>query len=158
VTLVNLDRSRAFVARFGDRAFDQLLVLIAGRINQFASTVGGSSFRLRRDEFAVIVDDPAEVCELAARLVGAAAEPTEIHLDGHQITITASACAGVTTLTAHTGGDARLALVQADSALRSAKRTGRGQVAVFTPATPHQPSEPPQPPSATGDAEDGATR
>jgi predicted signal transduction protein with EAL and GGDEF domain len=52
VVLVNLDGSRPFVSRFGDRALDQLLVLIAGRVQHLVAGAGGSSFRLRRDELA----------------------------------------------------------------------------------------------------------
>jgi diguanylate cyclase (GGDEF)-like protein len=158
VILVNLDGSRVFVSRLGHRALDQLLVLTAGRVNHCASAAGGSSFRLRRDEFAVMVDDPAEVSDLAARLISAVAEPTELHIDGHHLTITVTACAAVTTFTAHGAGDARPALVQADSALRAAKKAGRGRVAVFEPAMLHEPSDLRQPPSAPGIAEDGGAR
>lgn len=158
VILVNLDGSRVFVSRFGHRALDQLLVLTAGRVNHCASAAGGSSFRLRRDEFAVILEEPAEVSDLAARLISAVAEPTDLHIDDHRLTITVTARAGVTTFTAHGAGDARLALVHADSAVRAAKEAGRGQVAVFEPAMLRQPSDLRQPPSVPGDAEDGGTR
>jgi diguanylate cyclase (GGDEF)-like protein len=136
VILVNLDGSRPFVSRFGDRALDQLLVLIAGRVQHLPATAGGSSFRLRRDELVAIVDGPVtDATALAAQLLAAVAEPTEINLVGHPLTVTVSACAGVTALTVNSADDARLALVRSDTAMRSAKQAGRGQVAVFEPTS-----------------------
>jgi GGDEF domain-containing protein len=136
VILVNLDGSRPFVSRFGDRALGQLLVLIAGRVQHLAATAGGSSFRLRRDELVAIVDGPVtDATALAVQLLAAVAEPTEINLVGHPVTVTVSACAGVTALTVNSADDARLALVRSDTAMQSAKQAGRGQVAVFEPTS-----------------------
>jgi GGDEF domain-containing protein len=107
VILVNLDGSRPFVSRFGDRALDQLLVLIAGRVQHLAAAAGGASFRLRRDELAAIVDGPvADATGLAAQLLVALAEPTEINLVGHPLIVTVSAYAGVTALTVNSADDA----------------------------------------------------
>nr|WP_052165592.1 GGDEF domain-containing protein [Micromonospora purpureochromogenes] len=135
VILINLDGTRGFVSRFGHRALDQLLVLTAGRLRHVASAGGGSAFRLRRDEFAVILDDRVDAADHAARLVAAVAEPTEIQLFGLSATVTATACAGVGSFSPYADGDRRLALVRADRAMRVAKRAGRGQSAVFDPAT-----------------------
>ncbi|WP_349876336.1 GGDEF domain-containing protein [Micromonospora sp. HUAS YX12] len=135
VILVNLDGTRGFVGRFGNRALDQLLALTAGRLRHVASAAGGSAFRLRRDEFAVILADRVDAADHAARLVAAVAEPTEIHLSGLSITVTVTACAGVTSSSPYADGDRRLALIRADRAMRVAKRAGRGQTAVFDPAT-----------------------
>jgi diguanylate cyclase (GGDEF)-like protein len=136
VILVNLDGSRPFVSRFGDRAVDQLLVLIAGRVQHLAAAAGGSSFRLRRDELVAIVDGPVtDATPLAAQFLAAVAEPIEMNLVGHPLTVTVSACAGVTAFTVNSADDARLALVRSDTAMRSAKQAGRGQVAVFEPAS-----------------------
>ncbi|WP_158289843.1 GGDEF domain-containing protein [Micromonospora sp. S4605] len=135
VILINLDGTRGFVSRFGHRALDQLLVLIAGRLRHVASAAGASAFRLRRDEFAVILDDRVDAADHAARLVAAVAEPTEILLSGLSITVTATACAGVASFSPYAHGDRRLALIRADCAMRVAKRAGRGQTAVFDPAT-----------------------
>ncbi|MDG4795407.1 GGDEF domain-containing protein [Micromonospora sp. WMMD1082] len=138
VILINLDRSRMFAARFGDRAFDQLLVLTAGRLRHAASAAGGQVFRLRRDEFAVVVDDRADAAGLAARWVAAVAEPTDIHLTGPPVTVTVTvtvtACAGVAVLAPHVDAERLLALAHADRALRAAKQTGRGHTTVFNPA------------------------
>ncbi|MBQ1052280.1 GGDEF domain-containing protein [Micromonospora sp. C51] len=135
VILINLDGTRTFVARFGDRAFDQLLVLTAGRLHHAVQAAGGQVFRLRRDEFAVLIDDRADAAGLAARLVAAVAEPTDIHLTGPPVAVTVTACAGVASLTPHQEAARRLALVHADRALRAAKQIGRGHTTVFHPAT-----------------------
>ena len=135
VVLINLDGSRPLVSRLGDRAFDQVLVLIAGRIRHAAA--GASVFRLRRDEFAVILDDPAGADRRAARLVAAVAEPTEVHLSGRPVTVTVTGCAGVAVAPA--GADPRVVLIHADRAMRAAKRAGRGSTATFNPAMMHGP-------------------
>jgi diguanylate cyclase (GGDEF)-like protein len=135
VVLINLDGTRVFVRRFGHRGLDQLLVLTAGRLQQVASAAGGTAFRLRRDEFAVILEDPARAAHHAARLVAAVAEPTELHCSGRPITVTVTACAGVATFTPHADSDRRLALLRADQALRTAKTSGPGRTARFDPAT-----------------------
>ncbi len=159
VILVNLDGSRPFVSRFGDRALDQLLVLITGRVQHLAAAAGGSSFRLRRDELVAIVDGPVtDVTALAAQLLAAVAEPTEINLVGHPLTVTVSACAGVAALTASGADDARLTLVRSDTAMRSAKQAGRGQVAVFEPASARRRSGASPSAPTDGNAEGGAAR
>jgi diguanylate cyclase (GGDEF)-like protein len=135
VILINLDGTRAFVSRYGHRALDQLLVLTAGRLRHVASAAGGSAFRLRRDEFAVILADRVDAAGHAARLVAAVSEPTEILLSGLSITVTVTACAGVAAFSPYADGDRRLALIRADRAMRAAKRAGRGQTAVFDPVT-----------------------
>ncbi|MFI2383738.1 GGDEF domain-containing protein [Micromonospora sediminicola] len=135
VILINLDGTRAFIDRFGHRALDQLLVLTAGRLRHHACAAGGSAFRLRRDEFTVVFDDHVDAAGHAARLVVAVAEPTDILLSGLSTTVTVTACAGVASFLPYAVGDRRLALIRADRAMRVAKRAGRGQIAVFDPAT-----------------------
>ncbi|MFD0575183.1 GGDEF domain-containing protein [Dactylosporangium darangshiense] len=133
VILVNLDGARAFVSRFGHRALDQLLVLTAGRL-QHVAAADASAFRLRRDEFAVVLADPADATGHAARVVAAVGEPTEIHLCGRPITVGVTACAGIATIAPHTDSDRRLALIRANRAMRAAKASGRGQTARFDAA------------------------
>lgn len=137
VILVNLDGTRAFVSRFGHRALDQLLVLTCGRLRHTASAARGSAFRLRRDEFAVMLDDRADAVDYAERLVAAVAEPTEILLSGLPIALTVTSCAGVATFSPYADSDQRLTLIRADRAMRAAKQVGRGQTAVFNPVTMH---------------------
>ncbi|WP_410814851.1 diguanylate cyclase domain-containing protein [Micromonospora sp. 067-2] len=135
VILINFDGTLTFVGRLGNRALDQLLALAAGRLQHVASAAGGSVFRMRRDEFAVVLDNPADAAGHATRLVAAIAEPTDIHITRHPITVTVTACAGVASFATHADADQRLALIRADRAMRAAKRTGRGHTAVFDPVT-----------------------
>ncbi|MEU1811059.1 GGDEF domain-containing protein [Micromonospora aurantiaca (nom. illeg.)] len=137
VILINLDGEQVFVSRFGNRLLDQLLVLIAGRLQHVAFTAGGRVFRTRRGEFAVILDDLADAADLAAQLVAAVAERTHLHLARFNttVTVTVTACAGVASFFPHADRRAWLALVHTDRALRAAKRVGRGRTEVFAPAT-----------------------
>ncbi|MEH1166428.1 GGDEF domain-containing protein [Micromonospora sp. CPCC 205539] len=135
VILINLDGTRTFVGRLGNRALDQLLVLTAGRLRHVASAAGGAVFRMRRAEFAVILEHPGDAAGHAARLVAAVAEPTDLRITRHPITVTVTACAGVAVFTPHEDPDQRRALIRADRAMRAAKRTGRGHTAVFDPVT-----------------------
>jgi len=131
VILINLDQSRALIARLGDRGFDQVLVLVGGRLQHLVAAVGGAAFRMRRDEFAVIVAaDVAGPVRLAEKLLAAVAEPTEVHLGQQQITVTATACAGIAVSAAYPDA-ARIAVAHADRALRHAKTRGRGRVATI---------------------------
>src|SRR6266508_1423312 len=93
----------------------------------------------------------------AGQHLAAVAEPTEINLNGHPLTVTASACAGVSALTMSSSGDVRLALVWSDTAMRSTKQASRGQVAVFEPASPRRRTALAQP-APVNDAEGGVTR
>ncbi|MCG5446221.1 GGDEF domain-containing protein [Micromonospora sp. NIE79] len=150
VMVVNLDGTRTVVGRFGDRALDQLLVLTAGRLAHVASAGGGAVFRMRRDEFAVILDDPAAAPGHAGRLVAAVADPTDLRITGHRITVTVTACAGVAVFTPHEDPDQRRALGRADRAMRAAKTIGRGRTAVFDPVRMRGHDRPPAPDAGTG--------
>ncbi|MET8358835.1 GGDEF domain-containing protein [Micromonospora sp. NPDC005171] len=150
VILINLDGTRTVVGRFGHRALDQLLVLTAGRLTHVASAAGGAVFRMRRAEFAVILDNPADAPRHAGRLVVAVAEPTDLRLTRHRITVTVTACAGVAVFTPHEDPDQRRALGRADRAMRAAKTTGRGHTAVFDPVTMRGHHRPLGPDAGTG--------
>lgn len=133
VILINLDHSRTLITQVGDRAFDQLLVLVGARIGHVAASMDGVLFRMRRDEFAVIVDaGTADPLRLAERLVAVVAEPTELRLDGRVVIVAVTGCAGVATTAA--AGAARIVLAHADTALRHAKSVGRGRIASITDA------------------------
>ncbi|MDT5029177.1 MAG: hypothetical protein QOE61_5603, partial [Micromonosporaceae bacterium] len=93
-----------------------------------------------------------------AQLLAVVAEPTEINLGGHPLTVTVSACAGVAALTTSSGDDARLTLVRSDTALRSAKQAGRGQVAGFEPASVRRRSGASPSGPTDGNAEGGVAR
>ncbi|MEV1321251.1 GGDEF domain-containing protein [Micromonospora arborensis] len=152
VILINLDNTHTLVGRVGHRAFDELLVLAAGRVQHLASSAGAPVFRMRRDEFAVILPHPGDAADHAARLVAAVAEPTDLHHARHPTTVTVTACAGVGVFTPHADADQRRALVRADRAMRAAKRTGRGATAVFDPITMRGTGGPPAAPTDRGQA------
>jgi diguanylate cyclase (GGDEF)-like protein len=134
VILINLDQSRSLIARLGHRGFDQFLVLVGARIQHQIAAAGGVAFRLRRDEFAVIVAaDVAGPVGLAETLLSAVAEPTEVHIGRRQTTVTATACAGIA-ISAPYPDAARIALAHADRALRHAKTRGPGRVATIADA------------------------
>jgi GGDEF domain-containing protein len=108
----------------------------------------GALFRMRRDEFAVIVAaGTADPVRLAERLVAVVAEPTELRVDGRVVIVAVTACAGIAVTTAGAGG-ARIVLAHADTALRHAKSVGRGRIASITDAVrrdgpgPRPPTQP----------------
>ncbi|MGC4750462.1 GGDEF domain-containing protein [Micromonospora sp. DT201] len=150
VILINLDDTHTVVGRVGHRAFDELLVLTAGRVQHVASAAGAPVFRMRRDEFAVVLPHPGDAAGHAAHLVAAVAEPTDLHHARHPVTVTA--CAGVGVFTPHADADQRRALVRADRAMRAAKRTGRGATTVFDPITMRGNGGPPAAPADRGQA------
>ncbi|MET7426640.1 GGDEF domain-containing protein [Dactylosporangium sp. NPDC005555] len=137
VILVNIDDHRRHLRAVGERAFDEAITLIAGRIRYEAAIAGAHAFRLRRDEFAVVVraageqhdaahrhgspassDDGAG--DLAGRLV--AAVPAATGTTGGPAIVRMRARAGIATAAGHDEPDGRLVLAHADIALRSAKR------------------------------------
>ncbi|MEV6494289.1 GGDEF domain-containing protein [Actinoplanes sp. NPDC051633] len=128
--LLNLDGSATCRRLIGDRMFDELLVILAGRLTQHTDAAGDRVFRLRRDEFAVLTDHAPG--PLADRLLAAIAEPAELG-SSFAVTVEVTACAGVV----HQP-NTRTALRHADTALRTAKNGGRGRTVVFTPGV-HQP-------------------
>lgn len=147
VILLNLDHSRTLITQIGDRALDQLLVLIGARLGHVAAGVDTAVFWLRRDEFAVIVNaGTADPRRVAAAMIAAAAEPAELHLNGHAVIVAVTACAGVAPTSAGAGA-ARIVLAQADAALRHAKSVGRGRIASIADAVRRQPSPGRRPPT-----------
>jgi diguanylate cyclase (GGDEF)-like protein len=126
--LVDLDRFKIVNDQLGHGAGDQLLRMVAERLQ---SAIGGVAHaaRLGGDEFAVIVpnlDQP--VGALAERIVNALSAPYE-H-DGWTASIGASVGVAIAPL----DGDCIDGLARsADLALYRAKATGRGQFARFEP-------------------------
>ncbi|GIF47499.1 diguanylate cyclase (GGDEF)-like protein [Asanoa ferruginea] len=134
VILINLDRSRQLISRLGDRGFDQYLVLVGGRLQHLTAAAGAAAFRMRRDEFAVIVAaEAARPLALANKLLAAVAEPTDVHIGHRQANVEATACAGIA-ISAPGTDTARITLAHADRALQHAKTRGRGRVATIADA------------------------
>ncbi|MDG6104021.1 GGDEF domain-containing protein [Dactylosporangium aurantiacum] len=152
VILLNIDGYRTHLRTIGERAFNDAIVRIARRIQHEAAAAGADAFRLRRDEFAVVV--PARALRgttyrrgstagtgdlsgdvagaragvlagvLAGRLVAAVHAATA----SHRAAVPMRARAGIATAPAYEEPDGRLVLAHADVALRSAKQSNAAWV------------------------------
>ena len=126
VVFLDLDRFKDVNDRHGHHAGDQVLVALSRRLGA-AVRPQDTVARVGGDEFVVLCPglstrDTAE--ELAQRLVAAAREP--LRLTGLDLAVGLSAGVAV----ARPGDTADGLLRHSDAALRSAKRGGRGRVAV----------------------------
>ncbi len=130
VALIDLDGFKPINDTFGHETGDRLLVEISRRL-QAVVPYGGIVARLGGDEFALLfrcADSAAAhaVGENAVKLAG------EAFVSAHRA-LCISACVGVSFHGAERT-DLRQSLRQADIALYSAKRAGKGRVAFFTSA------------------------
>ncbi len=126
--LLDLDGFKAVNDRHGHAQGDAVLQDVAQRLT-CAAREDDLIFRLGGDEFAVLVhgvDSPAAAAALGARFMTAATY-SDRHVDRPRI----GASAGVRLLT---GEPASSALFDADVALYSAKRSGRGRTVVWQPS------------------------
>lgn len=130
VALIDLDGFKPINDTFGHETGDRLLVEISQRL-QAVTPEGGTVARLGGDEFALLFpcDDRSEAQAVGERAVRCAGEA--FVSAGRALCI--SACVGVSFHGAERA-DFRQALRQADIALYSAKRSGKGKVAFFTSA------------------------
>lgn len=130
VALIDLDGFKPINDTFGHEAGDRLLVEISRRLKD-VTPQGGTVARLGGDEFALLFpcQDRADAQAVGERAVRRAGEA--FVSAGRALCI--SACAGVSFHGAERA-DFRQALRQADIALYSAKRAGKGKVAFFTSA------------------------
>ena len=128
--LVDLDRFKEVNDTHGHPVGDALLRAVAKRLTGCARE-DDTVARLGGDEFAIIgtgLRDVSEVEDLAARIIRTVAEPFSI--DGYRLEIGASVGIAVaTTANSHADGLLR----DADIALYSVKKDGRGTFALFTP-------------------------
>jgi len=132
LAIVNLDRFAAINRLWGHRVGDQLLVLQAHRA-RYQARHDGVCYRLRRDEFAVVWPATADhAAQLADQLLAALAEPVELYVHDHPVTVTVCATAGVTTGAGTSS--AGLLLARADTALQHAKQTARGTALLWRPS------------------------
>lgn len=125
--LFDLDGFKPINDTFGHPTGDAMLVEVSNRLQALAGN--GLIARLGGDEFALLCDcpNPASAVAIAQRAVDAIGQPFII--EGRKMVI--STCAGVSLQTADDLADAML---RADVALYSAKRRGRGKVALFCDA------------------------
>ena len=128
IALVDLDGFKPINDTFGHETGDQMLVAVSRRLKQAIGSQGTVA-RLGGDEFALLFSCDAASSALAAceDAIRSLSEPFELE---HRM-LAISACVGVS-FHGHTESDLRQALRQADIALYSAKRDGKGKVALFT--------------------------
>ena len=128
--MVDLDQFKAINDTLGHSAGDQLLKLVAQRL-QASVRPGDLVARIGGDEFAVLMQRPKvgdDAPTLAQRLITHLSAPMEVQ--GRRLHIGASV--GITLCDGCGAGVDEL-LVQADTALYAAKAAGRGQFVVYSP-------------------------
>ncbi|MGH2674776.1 MAG: putative bifunctional diguanylate cyclase/phosphodiesterase, partial [Actinomycetota bacterium] len=127
VLFLDLDDFKTINDSLGHPAGDQVLVTVAERLRRClrpSDTVA----RLGGDEFGVLLDDmsgPSDALVAADRIIQALSAPA--YLDGREVSIRASV--GIT-LDTH-GEEADTLLRNADVAMYTAKRRGKGRYQVF---------------------------
>jgi diguanylate cyclase (GGDEF)-like protein/PAS domain S-box-containing protein len=129
VLLVDLDQFKHINDTMGHRAGDQLLVIIADRLERAC----GEPLTVARpggDEFVIVVpdvDSPGSLAPLIARLQQAIAEP--MNIDGQALGMSASVGAA---LSGPEACEATILLKNAETALYQAKARGRGTALWFS--------------------------
>jgi diguanylate cyclase (GGDEF)-like protein len=124
VLLVDVDRFGDINSSLGHDAGDELLGMVAERLRS-AVRESDAVFRLRQDEFALVLEDLGEADTIdipAQRVLNSFATP--FHLSGHEIVLTASI--GGAVFPTH-GQNAQELMRRAESALEQAKREGRNR-------------------------------
>ncbi|NTW97215.1 MAG: EAL domain-containing protein [Oscillochloris sp.] len=131
VFFLDLDRFKTINDSLGHAAGDQLLSVIAQRI-QGSLRPSDTVARLGGDEFTVLVEDIVDaqmIGLIAERIQSAIAEP--VLLGGHQAITTASI--GITTSALEYGSSVEM-IRDADTAMYHAKMGGKARHVIFTPA------------------------
>lgn len=149
VCFMDLDGFKAVNDTHGHEAGDELLVIVARRLEAHVRT-DDTVARQGGDEFVILLNGLHDVteCEHAAgRLLHAVREPIVVH--GHTVQVGASI--GIA-LYPQDGSDAETLLRYADQAMYQAKQGGRNRWVFYAPgmvevpSTPRQPTNlPPQP-------------
>lgn len=129
--LLDVDRFEQINAELGVELGDQLLVLIARRLEEILRQ-GDVACRLSADEFAVILDDlaqPTDAAPIAKRILATMADP--FLLKGVQLAIQISL--GVHT-SPHDCEDAKQVLRETKQAMKRAKEQRGSQMVFFEPS------------------------
>jgi len=129
VLLVDIDRFGDINASLGYDAGDELLGLVAERLRTSVRE-SDAVFRLRQDEFALVLEDLGAGDTLAIpaqRVLNSFATP--FHCRGHEIVLTASI--GGAVFPTH-GQKSQELLQQAEKALQQAKKDGRNRFCTFS--------------------------
>jgi diguanylate cyclase (GGDEF)-like protein/PAS domain S-box-containing protein len=134
VLVVDLDSFKTVNEAAGHSAGDALLVQCARRLRRLVRG-GDTVARLDGDAFAVLLeaeDDRNGALDVAQRLLDALGAPYAVAGREHVV----SASIGVAFSGTNTGADELL--VDAELALRAAKRSGRNRIEVFVPEMHHE--------------------
>jgi diguanylate cyclase (GGDEF)-like protein/PAS domain S-box-containing protein len=128
VLLIDLDGFKDINDSLGHDAGDDLLTIVAGRL-QGQARPGDTVARLGGDEFGLLLEDTtvAGAMRMAGVLLEALAWP--VALRDRDLTPTASIGIAIAA-----GEDAEALLRNADTAMYAAKRQGKGRSALFEPA------------------------
>lgn len=142
VVFIDLDRFKAVNDTLGHHIGDQLLSMIAARLNIVVHGGGEAEdapplhrpivARLGGDEFTIFIPsaaDDAALRRIGRRVLSALAEPFEI--SGHSIEIGASI--GIALHDGPAGGGYAALMRNADLAMYHAKAKGRGQIQIYSP-------------------------
>lgn len=131
VLLLDLDRFRRINDGLGHKAGDAVLVALARRL-ELCVREGDTVARFGSDEFGVLIEglqSPAEAHLVAGRLLATVGQP----VDGQPQEVLISASIGIS-ISHSSGADPHEMLREAEMALSSAKRGGRGCYRVFDAA------------------------
>jgi diguanylate cyclase (GGDEF)-like protein len=129
---VDVDRFKQVNDSMGHSVGDAVLKKIASRLH-FCARKADSTARLAGDEFVILMEnltDPADVEDIARRVVQAMREPMELH--GHSLVVTVSVGSAV-----YPDDDERVStlLAKADAAMYEAKSHGRNDYKKYSSAT-----------------------
>jgi diguanylate cyclase (GGDEF)-like protein len=128
VMWIDLDRYKQINDSLGHRVGDELLCEVGRRLKACLRETD-SVARVGGDEFTVLITelaDGSDIEAVPAKIMHAISQP--MSLDGHQISITASA--GISLFPEH-AEDAGALIRDADLAMYSAKQAGRSQYKIF---------------------------
>jgi diguanylate cyclase (GGDEF)-like protein/PAS domain S-box-containing protein len=128
ILLIDLDEFKSINDTLGHHVGDAVLVAVAERMRACVRT-GDTPARLGGDEFAILLPGagPEVAAAIAQRFLDLLAQPVQI--DGHKLPIHASVG-----IAADHSCDPDTLLRSADSAMYSAKRTGKGRFVSSVPA------------------------
>jgi diguanylate cyclase (GGDEF)-like protein/PAS domain S-box-containing protein len=131
VCFMDLDNFKVINDSLGHTVGDALLVAVAERLASCLRKVDTAA-RLGGDEFAILLenlDGPEQAQQIVQCVLSAFDEPVSI--DGRDLFITPSIGISVS---AHSGGQDRDLLREADAAMYKAKRAGKARFELYTPA------------------------
>lgn len=130
VLFLDLDRFKVINDSLGHIVGDQLLSLIAQRLQTSVRTIDTVA-RLSGDEFAILLEDVTgvnDVTYVAERIQAALAQP--FALEGHEVFATVSIGIALSDVSHHSAEDL---LRDADTAMYRAKALGRSRYELFNP-------------------------